>query len=144
MVSGKHGAQPRVLHSDFDGNGPPDDLFITEATRDQVAEEETAGVQRKNREQQLCGRLLGMTKYCEANPMATTRGIRSTRLKSSRLSVRPMPSMMTASPQVIHPPLNQENACGNFNAAMPAATTHTGKRLVRRLDRRIMPVDGVM
>ena len=54
----------------------------------------------------------GMIEYCATNPTATARGIFKTALKSSTLSVMPMPSMITARPQVIQSLSNQVNSGG--------------------------------
>src|SRR6185295_3516562 len=70
--------------------------------------------------------------------MATARGILRTALKSASVSVRPMPSMMTARPQVIQWPLNQVNQAGCASASAPPSKTQTGNRFVARGRMRFM------
>ena len=70
--------------------------------------------------------------------MPTARGVFSTRVKSSTVSVMPMPSIMTASPQVMNPPLNQVNQAGCASASAPQASTQTGNRFVARAGMRFM------
>src|SRR6185369_11091949 len=70
--------------------------------------------------------------------MPTARGIFRTRLKSSTVSVMPMPSMMTASPHVMNSPLNQVNQAGCTNASAPPSSTQAGKRFVVKERMRFM------
>src|SRR6266542_3339929 len=80
----------------------------------------------------------GMIRYWAAKPMAMARGIARTRLKSATLSVTPMPSMITDSPQTIDWPRNQVNSFGSTKASPPPVSTQTGNRLVNRFSRRLM------
>jgi len=54
----------------------------------------------------------GMIVYCATNPSATLPGMRPMALKSSRLSVSPMPSIEAASDQKIHGVSNHSIVCG--------------------------------
>src|SRR5437016_4782123 len=83
-----------------------------------------------------------MMRYCAAYPTATARGILITPLKSSTLSVMPMPSMMTARPQVIHSLLNQVNSGGWISARIPPNTTQTGKRFESSWSRHDIVIAG--
>ncbi len=53
-----------------------------------------------------------------------------TAVKSSIFIVRPIPSMVSASPLVMLDILNQVKRVGSTSARTPAITTQTGKRLV--------------
>ena len=68
----------------------------------------------------------GMTKYWSTTPRPIGAGRRRTRRKSSTSSVRPIPSMMTPSPTVIRPPLNQVKIPGRHSARRLANRTHAG------------------
>ena len=68
----------------------------------------------------------GMTTYWSTTPSPMGAGRRRTRRKSSTSSVSPMPSMMSPSPTVIRPPLNQVKISGRQSARRLARRTQTG------------------
>ena len=69
---------------------------------------------------------IGIIVYCATKPSATLPGILPMALKSSMLSVSPMPSIDAASDQKIHGLSNHSIVCGLKNAMTARATSHTG------------------
>ena len=67
----------------------------------------------------------GMIVYCARKPSATLPGILPMALKSSTLSVNPIPSIDAASDQKIHGLSNQSIVCGQKKPITASATSHT-------------------
>ena len=71
-----------------------------------------------------------MMEYCAAKPIATARGIRAIRLKSSTLNVNPMHNMIKASINTtMEPWLIGVSRSGQLNAAMPDRIIQSGKSI---------------
>jgi len=74
----------------------------------------------------------GITKYLIRMPNNTSSGLVRTNLKSSRVSVSPIPSIMIPNSHGIHDPYGLKGS-GNKNATAAKITTHNGNNFVIQL-----------